>query len=251
MPSIWPLGAPLQAPAGPPVLHAHCLLPGAGSALAWLPVRSWKGLGASRATLGGLAEWAPGPAEHWGPPGAWLGGVAPGRRGPGPRAGSSAMVSRLHSEETDLCMEKGRGSVGERERPVLGVARGCMPTGCPHSGPSTCIQLPPRPPPSSPPSGSTAAGEGTGFYAHRQGPPKARAAGHTGAGPCYLALSCSQFLTREAAWGQKEQGGQQVWGWPWTQEGRLGKCRREAQLLTHPPQVGSTPCDQGPQTGLS
>lgn len=169
MPSIWPLGAPLQAPAGPPVLHAHCLLPGAGSALAWLPVWSWRGLGASTATLGGLAERVLSPVEHWGPPGAWLGGVAPGSRGPGPRAGSSAMVSRLHSEETDLCMEKGRGSVGERERPVSGVARGFMPTGRPHSGPSTCIQLPPHPTPSSPPSGSTAAGEGTGFYAHRQG----------------------------------------------------------------------------------
>lgn len=79
-----------------------------------------------------------------------------------------------------------------------------------------------------------------------RGPPKARA-GHTGAGPRYLALGCSQFLTREAAWGQKgEQGGQQVWGWPWTQEGRLGTCKREAQLQAHPPQVGSAPCDQGP-----
>ena len=105
----------------------------------------------------------------------------------------------------------------------------------------------PRPPPSSQPSGSTAAGEGPGFYAHRQGPPKARAAGHTGAGPRYLALGCSQFLTREAAWGQKgEQGGQWVCGWPRTQEGWLGTCRKEAQLLAHPLQVGSAPCDQGP-----
>lgn len=138
MPSIWPLGAPLQAPAGPPVLHAHCLLPRAGSALAWLPVRSWRGLGAPRAALGGLAEWALGPAEHWGPPGAWLGGVAPGSRGPGPRAGSSAMVSRLHSEETDLCMEKGRGSVGERER---GLCRGWPGASCPQDA---RIQAPPR-----------------------------------------------------------------------------------------------------------
>lgn len=52
--------------------------------------------------------------------------------------------------------------------------------------------------------------------------------GHTGAGPHYLALGCSQSLTMEAAWGQKgEQGGQRVGGagrWTDKQQGWVG-CR--------------------------
>lgn len=133
---------------------------------------------------------APGPAEHWGPPGECWGWAATGRGAPGPRAGSSAMVSRLHREETDLCVEKGRVSVGKRG----GVCRGVP------------MALRPRPPPVRPPrhtelpptlpSGSRAAG--------------ARAGQGTGRpDPRYLALGYSQFLTREAAWGQKgEQRGQ-------------------------------------------
>lgn len=56
----------------------------------------------------------PGPAELCGPPREGLGRAASRRGGLGLRVGSSAMVSRLHREETDLCLEKGRVSVGER-----------------------------------------------------------------------------------------------------------------------------------------
>lgn len=121
LPSVWLPGTPLQAPAGPPPWHTDCLLSGAGSAFPWLLVPSWRGPEAPRAALGGLAEPVPGPAEHWGPPGAWLEETAPGGGGPGPQAGSSAMVSRLHREE------KGWASAGRGRGRCQGRPRGSRP----------------------------------------------------------------------------------------------------------------------------
>lgn len=129
---------------------------------------------------------------------------------------------------------------------MLGVARSCMPTGCPHSGPSTCIQLLPA---SLQPT--------LWFYCcwgrnwvlcPVRGLPRPGQQGTLGPGPVTLALSCSQFLTREAAGTDSAETGWSagVWGWPWTQEGRLGTCRREAQLLSTPsPGWVLAPCDQG------
>ena len=100
--SVQLLGAPSHAPPGPPPFHACCLLLGAGSVSPWPPALGFRGTGAPRATLWGLLALAPVPVEPQGPPMGGLGGVAHRGGGPGPRAGSSAMVSR---EEPTICTE--------------------------------------------------------------------------------------------------------------------------------------------------
>lgn len=225
LPSIWLPGAPLQAPAGPPPWHADCLLSGAGSAFPWLPVPRWRGPEAPRATLGGLAELVPGPAEHWGPPGVWLGETAPGGGGPGPQAGSSAMVSRLHREE------KGWASAGRGRGRCQGCPRGSRPL-------HVLTAAPTLPPPLRCCWGKRWA------WAHRQGPPGAGAAqGPRAAGPRYLALSRSQSLTRKAAWGQKgEEGGQRRAG--------AGRGQTDARLGGYGGGAGGWPSFQHALPGL-
>lgn len=156
--SIWPLG--------PPPLHAHCLLLGASSGSLWL-VLTWSGTEASRATPRGLSALMAGPTELRGPSGAVLVGVATKGGGPGPRAGSSAMVSR---EETDHRVEKGRLSVGERAR-VSSVPTALTPA-C--AGPTLPTQ----------PSDSIAAGDPRWEVFHGAGSTR-----RTGSGPRYLALA--------------------------------------------------------------
>ena len=129
-------------------MHACCLLSGGSSVSLWLPVLSWRSMEAPRAAAGGLTALAPGPTENWGPPGQGPGGAATRAGGPGHRTGSSAMVSRLHREETDLCEEKGQVSVGKRERSVLGsVPVAPVPRGPQRQDPPcTHSCLPPSPP---------------------------------------------------------------------------------------------------------
>uniref|UniRef100_M3Z8W7 Uncharacterized protein n=1 Tax=Mustela putorius furo TaxID=9669 RepID=M3Z8W7_MUSPF len=112
--TIWLLGVPSHAPPGPPPLYTLRRPSRAGSVSPLLRVLGWKGMEAPRATAAGLATLAPGPEAHRAPPGEGLGGAATRGGGPGPRDGSSAMVSRPHREEPVLGMEKGRVSVGKR-----------------------------------------------------------------------------------------------------------------------------------------
>lgn len=111
-----------------------------------LRVLGWKGTEAPRVTAGGLATLVPGPEAHRDSPGEGLGGAATRGGGPGPRAGSSAIVSRPHREEPVLCMEKGRVSVDEMERSMLDTsptdsAHGAFSSQvppCAHSCPPPC-----------------------------------------------------------------------------------------------------------------
>lgn len=164
----------------------------------------------------------PGPEAHRGPPGEGLGGAATRGGGPGPRAGSSAIVSRPHREEPVLCMEKGRVSVDEMERSMLDMsptdsAHGTLSSQvppCAHSCPHPALWL------------CCYWGWGCRQAVPLRGVPRApNRPGHTGAGPHYLALGCSQSLTIEAAWEQKEEGGQRVGGtgrWTDKQQGWVG-----------------------------
>lgn len=256
--TVWLPGAPSQAPPGPPPLYTRRWLSGACSVSPLLWVLSWKGVGAPRATTGGLATSAAGPDGHGSPPGEGLGGAATRGGGPGPGAGSSAMVSRPRREEPGLCAEKGRVSVDERRRACRAHPPGTVPAGPPTARPLGGHAAAPHPAlrlcrcwgwwADGPVSTgrvhgarpTSQAGDGTGCTGDR------------GTGPHYLALGCSQSLTTEAAWGQKgEQSGQHRGGaarWTNIEAGRV-QGWRGGDSSAFSPSTGRGPVTAGAQRG--